>query len=143
MSFTPMAIGKVRARAQDFTLPYYYEYTTIVYKKPDPSDKIYIYFKPFKLSVSIIIIVVDPRGRSRRSLLKGLDFYECFQKNLAMLLPTTNPGSAPAREQELCSKWLAIEIKAFAKKICWRGSGKRETPQILELKIPLLLMMYY
>ena len=52
MSFSPMTIEEIRSRAQDFTLPYHYEYTTIAYKKPDVTGKMYIYFQPFKLSVS-------------------------------------------------------------------------------------------
>ena len=56
MSFTPMAIEEIRSRAQDFTLPYHYEYTTITYKKPDATNKMYIYFQPFKSNVSPVAV---------------------------------------------------------------------------------------
>ena len=47
-----MVIEEVRERAQDFTLPYYYDYTTIAYRKPEVTSKMYIYLKPFRLNVS-------------------------------------------------------------------------------------------
>ena len=55
MSIAPLAIEEIRERAQDFTLPYNYDKTTIAYKKPEVMSKMYIYLKPFRLNVSTIL----------------------------------------------------------------------------------------
>ena len=52
MSVTPTAIEEVRERAQDFSIPYHFEYTIVVYKKSDHSSTRSMYLMPFKWNVS-------------------------------------------------------------------------------------------
>ena len=51
MSFSPMAPTVLRSGVQDFSHPYFFEYTTLVYKKPDQNNKMNVYASPFKLTV--------------------------------------------------------------------------------------------
>ena len=51
MSFAPMARSAVRSTAQDFTQPFFYEYTTVAFKKPDQKAKVNLYVMPFKTNV--------------------------------------------------------------------------------------------
>ena len=52
MSVTSMSIDDVREKGQDFSIPYSYGYSMIVYKKPDWTSTVHMYIMPFKYNVS-------------------------------------------------------------------------------------------
>ena len=52
MSLAPMTPDEIREKAQDFTAPFYFEYSLVVYKKPDKSSLMNMYLLPFKPNVS-------------------------------------------------------------------------------------------
>ena len=55
LSFAPAGAVYNRLPAQDFSLPFYFEYSTLAYKKVVKANKMDVYAMPFKLTVRIIV----------------------------------------------------------------------------------------
>ena len=54
MLFAPLAPTMPRTLVQDFSRPFFFEYTTLAYKKLQQTNKMDLYAKPFKLAVGFM-----------------------------------------------------------------------------------------
>ncbi|KAL8608295.1 hypothetical protein ACOMHN_042162 [Nucella lapillus] len=55
----PLAVDELRAAVVDFSTPFYLDYTGVLFRRPDPAPhKWKTYFRPFRLEVVLIVIVV-------------------------------------------------------------------------------------